>query len=245
MIQLHRVTKRYRSLRTLRPALDRMTFRVRRGEFVAVAGPNGAGKSTLLAILLGFLRQDDGVVTVGGLVPRDWVRRNGVGYLPEVPTIPRRWRTRDALRRLGLLDGLRGSDLARRTDEALARVGLGASSTARVGTLSRGSLQRLAIAQLLLRPRALLLLDEPFGGLDPFWRVGLGDLLGQMRREQPGVTILMASHDLSEIRRLADRLIVVVGGRVQSEVDLPTTAATDLGAAVLTAAVSTSGRPSP
>lgn len=236
MIRLRDVSKRYRSLRSTTVALDGLNLLVPVGEFVALVGPNGAGKSTLFGVLLGFLRPDGGSATVGGLDPREWVRQNGVGYLPEVPSIPRRWRARETLIRLGVLDGLRRSDLDRQVDAALERTGLTARCATRTGALSKGSRQRLAIAQLLLQPRTLMLLDEPFAGLDPFWRSGLRELLTQLRRDRPATTIIMASHDLAEVGRLADRVVMLADGRVRRELGCPRDAGVDLDLALLSEA---------
>lgn len=218
MIRFQRVGKRYGSgpgsaVRALRS----FDLRVPPGESVALVGPNGAGKSTVLGLLLGFLRPTRGAVRVADLPPERFVRSRGVGYLPEGYRPRERIRAGALLRRLAALDGLGWREARRRTVEVLGRVGLGGSAGVRVGTLSRGNRQRLGVAQLLLRPRRLILLDEPWSGLDAEGRSRLRSVLAQMRRERPETTLLLASHDLGQVARVADRAVLLDRGRSAGE----------------------------
>lgn len=220
MISFQEVEKRYGLFPGRRQsALRGMSLRVRRGECVALVGPNGAGKSTVIGLALGFLRPTAGRVRVGGTAPERYVRSRGAGYLPERYSPPPALRAREVLRRLALLEGLEGEEAVRRSRRALARVGLG-DGAGRVRSLSRGNRQRLGIAQLLLSRRELLLLDEPWGGLDPAGRTRLRALLAELRAEAPGAALLVASHDLGQVARVADRALVLAGGRAAEEVRL-------------------------
>lgn len=221
MIRYQAVSKRYgRWPGRGNAALRGLNLRVRPGELVALVGRNGAGKSTVLGLTLGFLRASDGSVRIGGLVPRSYVRRHGVGYLPEGFAPPGQLRADRVLRRLALLGGLDRTEARRRVREALARTGLEGSGRRRVRTLSRGNRQRLGVAQLLLRPRDVLLLDEPWGGLDPGGRCRLREILGELRRKRPGAAVVVASHDLGQVARVADRAVVLDGGRAVDRVRL-------------------------
>jgi ABC-2 type transport system ATP-binding protein len=209
MIELQQVTKRYgRRRRT--EALRDVSLHVPQGAVWAVVGPNGAGKSTLLGVALGFIRATKGTALIGGMPPRDYLRAAGAGYLPEQFSVPAEWRTGDALRMLARLGG---DDAAAATDRAVAEFGLGPHLHKRVGELSRGLLQRLGLAQALLDRRDLVVLDEPTEGLDPLWRIRLRDVLSRLRTE--GSTVLIASHDLGEVERVADRAVLLEGGRVR------------------------------
>lgn len=215
MIRLQAVSKRYGRLPGRGDAAVReLDLRVRSGECVALVGPNGSGKSTVVGLVLGFLRPTVGTVLIGGLGPREHVRRHGAGYLPERFSPRGGLRAGGVLRRLALLDGLARGEARRRVGEALDRVGLEGSSGRRVAALSRGERQRLGVAQLLLRPRDVVLLDEPWGGLDPEGKTRLREVLAELRTERPEAAVVVASHDLDQVARVADRAVVLVRGRV-------------------------------
>lgn len=221
MIRFEAVSKRYGPLPgTGAAALRRLDLRVHSGECVALVGPNGAGKSTIIGLALGFLRPSAGRVRVGGLAPRRYVRGHGAGYLPERFSPPGRLRAAEVLRRLALLDGMGAGEARATAREALDRTGLGASAGDRVRGLSRGNLQRLGVAQLLLRPRAVVLLDEPWGGLDPEGKSRLRALLADLRRSRPDAAMVVASHELGQVARVADRAVVLAGGRVSGRLAL-------------------------
>ncbi|MDT8435641.1 MAG: ABC transporter ATP-binding protein [Gemmatimonadota bacterium] len=218
MIELSGVEKRFRPSPWRKvTALAGLDLRIGAGERVAVVGPNGAGKSTLFRVLAGFLRPDAGLARLEGLPPRRYVRAHGIGLLPDGSPLPGRQRAGDALFRLAVLDGLAGREARRAVGAALERLELADRAADRVGALSRGMRQRLGIASLLLRPRPVMLLDEPFGGLDPVWREGLRDLLDELRGASPRPTILLASHEIVEAARVADRIVVLSGGRVRDD----------------------------
>lgn len=223
-IVLEGVTKHYGSVTGTVPALLGLDLKVERGECLALVGPNGAGKSTVLGLIAGYLRPGSGAVRIEGLPPADWVRRRGIGYLPEEVALHGRLRLGRALERLALLDGLRGRTRARAVEEALAAVGLEKQAGRRVRALSRGNRQRAGIAQLLLRPRSILLLDEPASGLDPVWRFRLRELVALLRAEEGADgeprTVVLSSHDLGEVERLADRVAVLRRGRLRALLDV-------------------------
>jgi ABC-2 type transport system ATP-binding protein len=215
MIVIDSVTKHYgRSRRRRRPALDGVSLEMRRGAVHAVVGPNGAGKSTLFSLVLGFIHTSAGEISIDGDDPRHYVRDHGAGYLPERFSLPPAWRVREALHGFAERERL-GSRAAAKAaaDGAIERLGLGAHADKRAGALSRGLLQRVGLAQALLAPRELLVLDEPTEGLDPEWRLRLRNELGRLRAE--GRTVLLASHDLVEVERVADHVIVLDDGQVR------------------------------
>ena len=214
MIAFDHVGKRYRSFtgREVR-ALDDLTLELRPGEVFGLAGPNGAGKTTLIALLLGFLGPSEGTVRIAGLEPRRFIEKHGVGYLSELVNIPPAWRTDEALRRYALLAGVDASRLRARVDEALDQLGLNEHRGKRVKQLSKGNLQRLGLAQALLCEEQVVVLDEPTHGLDPVWTQRFRDVVTALRREDR--VILIASHNLDELARLADRVGILDHGRLQ------------------------------
>ena len=222
MIHLDQVGKHYRSWtgRAV-PALLDFSLEIRSGEVFGLAGPNGAGKSTLIALLLGFLGPTTGAVRIDGLPPRRYIERRGTGYLSELVNIPPAWRAADALRRYALLAGVEAASIDARVEETLAELGLEEHRGKRVRQLSKGNLQRLGLAQALLCDEQLLVLDEPTHGLDPVWTQRFRELVLRLRR--PDRTIVIASHNLDELARLADRVAIIDRGRLQRVVDLRAT----------------------
>lgn len=223
MIQLTELTKEYTGPlgglvgRRVR-ALDAVTLEVAPGTALGIVGPNGAGKSTMLRLLLGYLRPTAGDATVGGLPPRVYAERFGVGYVPERPAIPPRWTTRGALHAYVALG--RSDRWAERIDHGLRELGLESLADRRVGALSKGNLQRLALAQALLEPRRILILDEPTDGVDPEWTARIREIIARWRAADPERVVLFASHNLDEVERVADRVAVLAEGRVRELLEM-------------------------
>jgi ABC-2 type transport system ATP-binding protein len=219
MITFDRVGKRYTSWRGREVrALEDFTLEIRSGEVFGLAGPNGAGKSTLIALLLGFLGPSAGTVRIAGLEPRRYVARFGVSYLSELVNVPPTWRVSSALRRYGILAGLPAGALDARVESVIAALGLEEHRAKRVRQLSKGNLQRLGLAQALLGEERVVVLDEPTHGLDPVWTQRFRDVVDQLRRHDRA--ILIASHNLDELARLADRVGIIDRGRLQRVVDV-------------------------
>jgi ABC-2 type transport system ATP-binding protein len=191
-------------------ALRDVTLAFEPGAVHAIVGPNGAGKTTLLGLLLGFLRPTAGDVLIEDDDPAVYVRRAGAGYLPERFALPEQWPVRSALAALARLDG---ADAAGVVERALDRYDLAPVADRELGMLSRGTLQRVGLAQAFLPERPLIVLDEPTEGLDPVWRIRFRD--GVVAARERGATVILASHDLAEVERLADRAILLEDGRVR------------------------------
>lgn len=219
MIVFDHVGKRYTSWRGREVlALEDFSLEIRTGEVFGLAGPNGAGKSTLISLLLGFLGPSSGAVRVDGLDPRRYVERHGVSYLSELVNIPPAWRVTDALRRYGILAGVSAHALDARVESVMESLGLEEHRTKRARQLSKGNLQRLGLAQALLGDERVIVLDEPTHGLDPVWTQRFRDVVDRLRR--PDRAILIASHNLDELARLADRVGIIDRGRLQRVVDV-------------------------
>ncbi|MDB4917251.1 MAG: transporter related protein [Gemmatimonadetes bacterium] len=219
MISFSHVGKRYRGWTGKETsALTDFTLELREGEVFGLAGPNGAGKSTLISLLLGFLGPTEGQIRIDGLEPRRYVETFGIGYLSELINIPATWRVTSALERYALLAGVPQETLAQRVSDAIEQLGLGEHRKKRIRQLSKGNLQRVGLAQALLCEERIIVLDEPTHGLDPVWTQRFRDLVDGLRR--PDRTILIASHNLDELARLADRVGIIDKGRLQRIVDV-------------------------
>ena len=227
MIEFRDVAKTYRSItgRTVR-AVDGISFEIRRGEVFGLAGPNGAGKSTLINLLLGYLTPTSGEVRIAGEAPRAFVEQNGIGYLSELVNIPPRWPAEQALNRYAVLAGVPASEIASRVQAVIERLGLEEHRSKRIKALSKGNLQRVGLAQAMLRDEQVLVLDEPTHGLDPVWTQRFRDIVDALRH--PDRAILIASHNLDELQRLADRVAIIDHGKLQRVVG--TTALSGAGA---------------
>jgi ABC-2 type transport system ATP-binding protein len=212
-VQLDGVSKTYRGLWHRIAAVVDVTLDIRLGEVYGLAGPNGAGKSTLISLLLGFLKPTGGAIQVGGRRPRDFVERHGVGYLSELVTIPPRWRLEEALSRYALLAGVEPSRVRARVIDLVDRLGLAEHWGKQIRQLSKGNLQRVGLAQALLHDETFLILDEPTHGLDPVWTQRFREIVTELR--SPDRAIFIASHNLDELQRIADRVAIIDHGRVQ------------------------------
>jgi ABC-2 type transport system ATP-binding protein len=203
--------------RPIRPALSRVSFRVAAGESVAIVGVNGAGKSTLLRILTTLLLPSKGTATVAGCdVVREPARvRHTLGFHSgaEVGFYGRLTALQN-LRFFARLRGLSPHDAEQRIGEMVERLGLQASLASQIRTLSAGTAQRLSLARALIHAPRVLLLDEPTRSLDPLAAAGFRQFLLKDVVGRRGTTLLIASHSLAEVEELADRVVLLDGGRM-------------------------------
>ncbi len=207
VIQLRNLHKSYGQLHVLRGVdLD-----ITEGEAFGLLGQNGAGKSTLIHSLLGLLKPDDGTIRIFGSRDLEQVVKN-IGYLPERTTYHLQFTAHEYLRMLGALSDLRGAQLRERIDAVLDLVGIEGAADRRLGTYSKGMLQRLGLAQAILHDPALLIVDEPASGLDPGGQRDMAQLLARLHKA--GHTILLCTHQLTEVTRLCNRVGVLAGGRL-------------------------------
>jgi ABC-2 type transport system ATP-binding protein len=214
VIEFKNVGKIYKSLLgNSVKAVEEFSLMVVEGEILGIAGPNGAGKTTLIAMLLGYLRPTTGTIEINGLPARQYVERHGTGYLSELIAINPKWRAETTLVRYATLAGIPQSEISRRVGYVIDLLGLAEHRDKKVKALSKGNLQRLGLAQALLRDEQILVLDEPTHGLDPVWTQRFRDIVGELRR--PDRMILIASHNLDELQRLADRVAIIDRGRLQ------------------------------
>jgi len=214
VIEFKNVGKIYKSLLgNSVKAVEEFSLMVVEGEILGIAGPNGAGKTTLIAMMLGYLRPTTGTVEINGLPARQYVERNGIGYLSELIAINPKWRAETALVRYATLAGIPYSEISQRVNYVIDLLGLAEHRDKKVKALSKGNLQRLGLAQALLRDEQILVLDEPTHGLDPVWTQRFRDIVEELRRTDR--TILIASHNLDELQRLADRVAIIDRGRLQ------------------------------
>jgi len=208
LIETHTLTKAYGLL----PVLRKLDLGIARGELVALLGPNGSGKSTLLRMLAGLSKPTAGVIRIGGWeLPKetDAVRAQ-IGMVSHKPLLYENLSAGENLHFFARLYHLPSGEIEGRITELLAQVGLSKRRDDLVRTFSRGMQQRLSIARALLHNPDILLMDEPYTGLDQDASAILDGLL--QSAHQDGRTILMSTHDLPRAATLAKRVLILSRG---------------------------------
>ena len=200
-------------------AISDVSFDVEDGEVLGLLGPNGAGKTTTMRVMTGYLRPTTGSVVVAGVdMAHDPVAaRQHIGYMPESSAVPTEM---TVLAFLGYCARLRRVARAHRQKAvaaALRQAGLGGKADARIGTLSKGYRQRVALAQALVHEPDVLVLDEPTAGLDPRQVAETRELIAKLGRTR---SVLLSSHLLSEVANLCRRVVVLDKGRVLAVSDV-------------------------
>ena len=191
-------------------AVQDLSLSVPAGSVYGFLGPNGAGKTTSLRIILGMLSPDSGELSVLGS-PSAMSVRNRVGYLPEEKGLYSKMTAASVIAYFATLKGLSSTRANQRARELLGRYGLGAFADKKVETLSKGMGQKVQVLASIAHDPELVLLDEPFSGLDPVNQEVLEDILVDLKAR--GCTILFSTHVMSHAERLCDRLIILGGGR--------------------------------
>lgn len=194
--------------------LKSVNLTVQHGQFVALLGPNGSGKSTLLRLLMGLTKPTAGTIKVGGWsIPDEAMAvRAQLGVVSHQSLLYDNLTARENLRFYARLYNLTGSQRDQRIADLLEQVGLTLRGDSLVRTFSRGMQQRLSIARALLHDPAVLLLDEPYTGLDQTASAGLDTILTDAHTA--GRTIIMATHQLDRAARLCDRVLIVHRGQI-------------------------------
>lgn len=206
IVQLEGVTRAFAGTK----AVDGLSLKLKAGEVMGFLGTNGAGKTTTIKMMLGLLAPTSGTVKVLGGDPSDPRIRAHVGYMPEVATYYPYLNARELLAFYGGICGLDAKAVRSRTDSLLESVGLADAAKRPLKTYSKGMLQRAGIAQALLSDPDLLVLDEPFTGLDPLARIHFRELLRGLKER--GKTIFFSSHELGETELLCDHVAIMKKG---------------------------------
>ncbi len=207
MLDFDAVTKRFGPVM----ALDRCAFSVRPGRLTGFLGPNGAGKTTAMRAVFGLVELDEGAVRWHGTPVRP-ADRARFGYMPEERGLYPRMRVRDQLVYLGQLCGRRPGDAYRSVDRWLERLGLADRAADRLDALSHGNQQRVQLIAALVNEPDLLVLDEPFSGLDPIAMGSMAELLSGLAAR--GVTVLFSSHQLDLVQDLCQDVVIIEHGRI-------------------------------
>jgi ABC-2 type transport system ATP-binding protein len=191
-------------------AVKDLSLRIEPGEVYGLLGPNGSGKSTTLKIILGLVSPTRGRTEIFGRDSRLVESREAVGFLPENPYFYKYLTGAETLRFFGRLCGMTGATLKSRVNELLDLVGLNKARDRRLGTYSKGMLQRIGLAQALIHDPRLVVLDEPTAGVDPAGSREIRDLIIDLKRR--GITVLLSSHLLAQAQEICDRIGILADG---------------------------------
>ena len=191
-------------------AVKDLSLHIEPGEVYGLLGPNGSGKSTTLKIILGLVSPTRGRTEIFGRDSRLVESREAVGFLPENPYFYKYLTGEETLRFFGRLCGMKGTTLKNRVNELLDLVGLNKARDRRLGTYSKGMLQRIGLAQALIHDPRLVVLDEPTAGVDPAGSREIRDLIMDLKRR--GITVLFSSHLLAQAQEICDRIGILADG---------------------------------
>lgn len=219
IIELVDLNKQYGSFK----AVSNLNLKIRKGEIFGLLGPNGAGKSTTILMLLGLTEPTSGSVRVCGFDPttNPLEVKSRVGYLPEDVGFYYNRSGFENLMFTARLNRLSGREAKLKVFQLLERVGLSASSGKNTGKYSRGMLQRLGLADVLIKNPEVIILDEPTLGLDPTGVREFLDLIVELSKEE-GLTVLFSSHDLHHVQQVCDRVGLFISGKLIAEGDIQT-----------------------
>ena len=206
-VELNHISKSFGAIK----AVDDVSFSVEKGEIFGLLGPNGAGKTTAIRVLLDIFKPDSGSVAIlGG--PISEAKKDSIGYMPEERGLYQDINLERCLIYLASLKGLSQTEARQRMGEYLERFDLTAHRTKKVKELSKGMQQKAQIIATLLHQPDILIIDEPFGGLDPINTQLVKDLLCE--QHEKGVTILMCTHQMHQVEELCERIVLIDHGRV-------------------------------
>ncbi|OGN92927.1 MAG: sodium ABC transporter [Chloroflexi bacterium RBG_13_48_10] len=205
-VEISHISKSFGTLK----AVDDVSFDVEKGEIFGLLGPNGAGKTTAIRVLLDIFKPDSGSISVlGGSMTE--AKKDRIGYMPEERGMYQDIPLDRCLIYLSTLKGLTTMEARSRMTEYLERFDLASSRSKKVKELSKGMQQKAQLITTLIHKPELVIIDEPFSGLDPINTQMVKDLLREQRDQ--GVTILMSTHQMHQVEELCDRIVLIDHGR--------------------------------
>ncbi len=196
-------------------ALKNLSLEIANGQVYGLLGPNGSGKSTALKILMGLVRPTTGTAEIFGQDSQSFASKEKVGFLPENPYFYKFLTARETLFFYGKLCGMGAKKLGDRIADLLDLVGLTYAKNRRIGSFSKGMLQRIGLAQALIQSPRLLVLDEPTAGVDPAGSRQLRDLILDFKKQ--GITVILTSHLLEQMQEVCDRIGILYRGTLVKE----------------------------
>ena len=207
MLKLANISKQYDGVR----AVDQVSFAVQKGDIYGFLGPNGAGKTTTIRMIMGIIQPDSGSIEISDN-NMDNLGGQIVGYLPEDRGLYQKQKLGEIIVYFGLLRGLEKTAAKVKAEEWLDRFGLGDQQKRKVEELSKGNQQKVQFILSLVHDPTLLILDEPFTGLDPLNQLLLKEIIQEKRKA--GTTILFSTHQMEQVERLCNNICLINQGRI-------------------------------
>lgn len=207
-VQVNHISKLFGNFR----AVDALSFEVNSGEIFALLGPNGAGKSTTIRMILDIIQPDSGTINVFGKKITD-KSKDRIGYLPEERGLYRGVKVIEVMVYLGVLKGMTTADAKSSAMNLLSKLELADHAESKVSELSKGMQQKVQLAVTVMHSPDLIIIDEPFSGLDPVNRLVVKDMLMGFREQ--GGAIIMSTHQMNQVEEMADRMLMINRGQQQ------------------------------
>ena len=207
MLKLANISKQYDGVR----AVDQVSFAVQKGDIYGFLGPNGAGKTTTIRMIMGIIQPDSGSIEISDNNMEN-LERQIIGYLPEDRGLYQKQKLGEIIVYFGLLRGLEKTAAKAKAAEWLERFGLGDQQKRKVEELSKGNQQKVQFILSLVHDPTLLILDEPFTGLDPLNQLLLKEIIQEKRKA--GTTILFSTHQMEQVERLCNNICLINQGRI-------------------------------
>lgn len=206
IVEVDKLSKSYSGI----IAVDDLSFSVEAGEILGLIGPNGAGKSTTIKTILDFMKPDTGSVSLFGQ-PMSEEAKNRIGYLPEEKGLYHRMRAIDLILYLASLKGMDKPTARTKADELLHRTGMFESKTKKIKEMSKGMGQMIQLIVTIIHDPQLLILDEPFSGLDPVNTEIMKNIIAELRDD--GKAIILSTHQMNQVEELSDRILMIDRGQ--------------------------------
>jgi ABC-2 type transport system ATP-binding protein len=200
--------------------LKGVSFEVEQGEIFGFLGPNGAGKTTSIKAIVGLLRHDKGRISILDGTIDDAAIRTNIGFMPEHPYFPEFITGREFLMQHALLLKQTWREAKQSAVSLLERVGLHGAQDKKLGVYSKGMLQRIGVAQAILRHPKIIILDEPMSGLDPMGRRDIRELIVQLKNQ--GSTVFFSTHIIPDVEMICDRIAILIDGTIRKTGDVDT-----------------------
>ena len=207
MLQIQKLSKQFKKIK----AVDSISLNVKKGDVYGFLGPNGAGKTTSIRMIMGIIKPDAGTITLNDY-DINAIGRQNLGYLPEDRGLYQKQNLSEILHYFGLLKGLKKKEANAKADFWLERFNLEDQKMRKVEELSKGNQQKIQFIIALLHDPQLIILDEPFTGLDPINQILLKDIIKEKQNE--GKTIIFSTHQMEQVERLCNNICLINKGKI-------------------------------